>query len=522
MPGERKAADGQMLARALRFYSDHCETGNLHPHCPYAVPTRDGLGCGEECLDYLAAHQDDEGSREHADLRFIRIQTTRRARRGPDPEAPAYDCRQVRIEEDGLPSERQSPTTLLLQLADALVEPPHTVDANEADRQVTVRSLVDELRRRGFDVERLVTAAIVPVMAQSVVSWAVVTAVTGGQLPSGWTYHERSKWVRMLLQGFGFGFPEKTQAATDAEDGESTGLVKFTVADPKVAKLVSQMVTIGVGKIRAWMTAQSIEALLAWKTPTPEEFDEIIIPPTGPTEDTLQRWMFERFTSTYLESWAMSSLQHEWQYLHGRQTPPCNAGQLGLRRIDARQLAVVIADRTTSDRGDRSDALTISKYVGVAAELLASGQRDAAVQIFDMACSLSPGSGEALNNRGFCRLPDDPESALVDFERARALGVSDPLVNAANHSLALHRLGRNASALKVAAGAWPGGMTANNDGTMWDFRAVEPSLLTIDSQLYLAELGAEIAQDGADIASARTWNSRAEERRQFLREHNGS
>ncbi len=520
MRDELEAADAQMLARALRFYSDHCETGNLHPDCPYAVPTRDGLGCGEECLDYLAAHQGDEGSREHAHLGLVRMTTTRRARRGPDPEAPAYDCRQMRIEEDGLPPVRQSPTTLLLQLADALVEPPHTEDANEVGRRDRVSSIIDELRRRGFHVEGLVTAAIVPVMARSVVSWAVVTAVTGGRLPSGWTYHERSKWVPLLLQRFGFA--QQAEAGIDLTEGRARRVVEFTVDDVETARLIDQMLTTGLSKIVTWMAAQSIEALRAWETPTPEEFDEVVVPSTDPTNDTLQRWIFERFTSTYLESWATSSLRHEWQYLHGRQTPPCNSGQLGLRRIDARQLSVVIADRTTSDPGDRSDAFAISKYVGVAADLLASGQRDAAVHIFDMACSLSPGSGEAHNNRGFCRLPDDPEAALVDFERARALGVSDPLVAAANRSLALHRLGRNASALKVAADAWPGGMAANNDATMWDCRAVEPSLLTIDSQLYLAELGAEIAQRSGDVASAGTWIARIQERRQYLSEANGS
>ena len=515
-----EAADAQMLARALRFYSDHCETGNLHPDCPYAVQTRDGLGCGEECLDYLAAHQGDEGSAEHAHLGLVRITTTRRARRGPDPQAPAYDCRQVCIEEHGLPPVRQSPTTLLLQLTDALVEPPYTENADEVDRRARVSALIEELQRRGFHVEALVTAAIVPVMGRSVVSWAVVTAVTGKRLPSGWTYHERSKWVPLLLQRFGLA--EQRDAGIDLTDSRARSVVEFTVDDVETARLIKQMLTTGLGKIVTWMAAQSIDTLLAWETPTPEEFEEVVVPSVDPTNDTLQRWIFERFTSTYLESWATSSLRHEWQYLHGRQTPPCNSGQLGLRRIDARHLAAVIADRTISDRGDRSDALAISKYVGVATELLASGQRDAAVHIFDMACSLSPGSGEAHNNRGFCRLPDDPETAIADFKLARGLGVSDPLVAAANQSLALHKVGRNASALKIAADTWPGGMANENSATMWDFRAVEPSLITIDSQLYLAELAAEIAQRSGDIASAGTWITRAHERRQYLSEANDS
>ena len=514
MPDEREANDARMLARALRFYSDHCEPGNLHADCPYSVLTRDGLGCGEECLDYLAAHQENEGTRE-ADrgVRFIPLNTTRRFRRGPDPEAPAYDCRQLRIEERELSPARQSPTTLLLRLADAFIEPPHTDETKEAERRSEISTTTDELTRRGFSVDRLIAAAIVPLMAQSVVLWAIVTAIAGEDLPPGWSYHTRSKWVPLLLDHFGF--TDNASLHVDLTNREGSATIKLS-ADAETAEHVKAMLTTGPGKAVTWMAGQSIDALITSNAPTLAEFEDIVVPSDDPTKDTLQRWIFERFTSTYLESWATTSLEHEWQYLHGRQTPPCNPGQLGLRRIDARRLAMVIADRTTSDRDHRSNALTISKYVGVAADLLASGQRTAAAQIFDMACSLSPDSGEAHNNRGFCRLPDDPETALIDFAHARALGVGDPLITAANQCLALHKLGRNASALKIAADVWPSDMVSRNSATMWDFRATTASLSTVDSQLYLAELAAEIAERSGDIPAATVWIARADERRQYL------
>ena len=44
----------RIFLTALSAYSDACTPGNLHPECPFSVRTKEGYGCGDECLDLLA------------------------------------------------------------------------------------------------------------------------------------------------------------------------------------------------------------------------------------------------------------------------------------------------------------------------------------------------------------------------------------------------------------------------------------------------------------------------------------
>jgi hypothetical protein len=421
-----------------------------------------------------------------------------RARSGPGP-GPAFDCRQVKLEQDGLSLVRQSATALLLRLADNLVEPPLSVN-DETERIQSLASVSVELYHRGFDVELLVKEAIVPLMAAMTCTAATIAIVAGKKLSADWRYHSRTGWTDLLLEA---GEPSEELLATPDAGGPA-------LAGPVVARII----TDGLQKVTRWMDGLSLDELFRWRTPSAEEYQQL----SGTVHEQrhgVHWWIFQHFTVTYLESWATESLKHEWLYLHGDLAPPCNPSQMASRRIEKNHLACVLADRVTSSKLlQNSDDLVIGKYVGVAADLLAKGDRVAAFTLFDIACGLSPDSGTAHNNRGFCRLHDDPSEALTDFERARNLGTLDPFVTVGNQMLALHKLGHNASALKVAADAWTWNRDFATGATMWDFRTDEPTLLEVqNSLLYLAELAETIADRSGDESGAIVWHSRVEEYR---------
>jgi len=122
---------------------------------------------------------------------------------------------------------------------------------------------------------------------------------------------------------------------------------------------------------------------------------------------------------------------------------------------------------------------------------------------------MSPRAPEPFNNRGFCRLPDEPDAAVHDFEKAIALGLPDIALATGNRMLALHRLGRNASAMAIADELWMNGVGSRSQVFVWDFRADTPTLISgVDSGAYVADLATFIAEQASDDTLAAVWRAR--------------
>ena len=491
----------RLLVTALRSYSYCCVPGDLHRDCPFAIRTRDGLGCGEECLDLLA-NLDDPNEPVGVALGLgIRIapMLRPRARRGPSPDTMPFDSRQHFLEELSLPVVRRSPASLFIGMMDELGEPPPADPSQRAKRALTIQEIVSDLYRRGFDVEVLLREAFVPVIASMTASWVIVRIVTGEDAAQDWSYAERSGWATLVL---------------DTDDLSKTTSAIRAKGHDGIQKAIESTLGTGRSKIENWMATLPIDDLIAWVVPTRAQFEAISdAPPSqkgGP-----QAWMMERFTNTYLDAWSTESLHFEWDYIHGKVVPPCNAAQMRSRRISREELALAIAHRATGTVAGQSRSIVPhGKYVGVATDLLRKGERASAAALFDVACELSPRSGDALNNRGFCRLPDDPEGALRDFERAMDSGVFDLAVATANRMLALHRLGRNTSAISLAEDLWTSSPLPKWGAVVWDFRTATPTLIdTEDAVAYTAELAAFIGSAVGDESLAEVWRTRLAERR---------
>lgn len=195
-----------------------------------------------------------------------------------------------------------------------------------------------------------------------------------------------------------------------------------------------------------WAMEASWDQLVAWSPPT-----------TSHTDDTLNQlhivegdtWITERFTMTYLSEWSVAALRSEWRYLHGQLLPPCDPSEMRVREISANDLAKVMADRLGADA--RPSERLIDMLVRPAVEFLEDDRRTEAAALFEAALRLDPRNAKALNNLGFCLLPDDPARALRYLGCAIDTGNADMEISIANRVLAPALLGRWTSACDLAA-----------------------------------------------------------------------
>ena len=481
---------------ALRYYSDNCEAPLLHSNCPYAIQTQDARGCGDECLDLLAAcgdAEDSEGIPIGNNLAIRRMRPERRARRGPSPVSRPFDAREVAIRERELPVSRRSLSSLLVLLTNLLLEPPGAQNVDEKAAEYHEVSLA--LYRLEIDPARLLKAYFAPQMATAAVIYTMIPLVSD-QLPPDWTYFERLQWDDLIFED-GMNWPERLSLMKDNRDLRSR-----TVVD---------LMGVHRHKIERWLAGLDPDELLNWKRPTAVEYGALSDKATEDT-DEVYTWLVERFVGTYPGQWTTSSLHLEWKYLHGDIPAPCLSSTMRQRQIDEATVAKLVAERAVHPRADRglgSSPLLGSKYVNLAVDLLKNGHRQAAFAIMDNAVAGNPAGADGYNNRGFCRMFDDPAAALKDFDEAASLGLGSAPHSLGNRVLALALLGKSAIALEVAEVSWQGQLAGGpHQGWMWSFDGEQRIEEYADLRFYLASLACHVAESSGDSRSENVWRTR--------------
>ena len=176
------------------------------------------------------------------------------------------------------------------------------------------------------------------------------------------------------------------------------------------------------GPIISWAQTATAEDLFDWVPPDEPLRDDLSSAAVAePDEDGL--WIVERFTRTYVEEWSLATLRKEWLYLHGQHHSPCNPLDMSVREVPETKLAMVMADRLATDTPPRPQLAHL--LVEPAVNFLNEGRRLEAAALFEAAVRREPHSPEALNNLGFCLLPDDPRLALEYLNKAVATGKGD-------------------------------------------------------------------------------------------------
>lgn len=420
--------DKRLIMLALAEFSDQCEPGPLTPACPFFVITDNGPACGEQCHDLLAEHgrgRDDNQIDLGPDLTAVRMRRPR-ARRGPSPEARPFDAAEAKLRERDLPTEKKSVTALINDLHEHLTTPPWFSDDSE-DRSYVIRASLDELARRGVDIESLVRDGFGPSIAgQIAVAIALPDMLRVTPMPDRGTLPDvpeaPAEWRNALL-------------SEDLLVGDERARVDAVLSS--------------AGRLRAWVDTAPINDVVDHIAP--------LRLPSGPAPDrdrTAGAWMVDRFTETYLNEWRKDALRAEWEYLHGFKVGCCPPDVMTERRLDAKDVAAAISDIAVNEwrheDTENDQNVNVEAFTSHAIERLNNGDPQAAVAMYRSLVALKPTSATAQNNYGFCLIPEDPSLALDHLRRGQDLGFDDP-VNGANQVLCLVLLGRADEAADLAA-----------------------------------------------------------------------
>src|SRR5690606_35111907 len=145
-------------------------------------------------------------------------------------------------------------------------------------------------------------------------------------------------------------------------------------------------------------------------------------------------------------------------------------GMMDERRVDVNEINAEIARRTTNNASGgmgrpavalqtpggrlsvnltRQESLAAKVDPHARAYLRERRVREAAA-LFEFVTKEEPKDAAALNNLGFCQIPDNPEVALHNLEKAARLGYRPQAINVYNQICCLMALGRFRAAFKTA------------------------------------------------------------------------
>jgi hypothetical protein len=480
----------EIFLAALRRMSAECEAPDLLPDCPFAEPTATGaMGCLEECMDLLAEHGSPTATGEVLLPGLMAHRRPARARRGPGATVKPFDAQEMYLEDCGRPVLSEWRTASLVHRLSQLVSLDSDRTLDSVDRELNVRLVMAELDRRGLDAELLVRRGFALLISVAV-GMAAIAAGTIDELPPDGevaAIEIGKRWLPLLEA------PMERSVADDLEEG-----LRQIFGGP------FQNHALG------WVAAAPLEDVLSLEPPTASVFGTF----DRPAEDNdavVSRWIADRFSATYPDTWATSSLHLEWQYLHARRIAPCPGETMKERIVDAAALARTIAERTTA-AGDQEMRTTL--LVRPAVEYLHAGNCGAAAALFDAARTINPRDAQAHNNYGFCMIPLDPDRALVAFEIAEKLAERSELVPLANRLFVYALTGRNASALALLEDRIDSWAEYRDQGAyLWSFDTDPPfQLAQVDSaKAYILDLAVLIAQETGLPQLVDEWERRRQE-----------
>jgi tetratricopeptide (TPR) repeat protein len=492
----------EIFLRALRRFSDACEPPELIAECPFSIDLPGGgRGCGEECLELLdrygvppAPGQVPMGTEGMA------AQSMGPPRRPSSyPAHRAFDAAENFYRDSDSPDRsRWEASSLLYELRQAYLPKLGMLNPQRFDK---LTSAMDELRRRGFDVDALLRLGLGAQLAAALSLAIVIPDLLAAQPPGTGEQGDADEmsqlgapagWLKLLDAFMELGRPEDIEPPSGTND--------LAVAQHRViAAITGQFAE----RLRIWAGTASLDDLINWRPPA---IDDFLAYDLGRefelrVESRRQRWLIDRFTETYLSTWDTDSLKLEWRYQQAAEEPPCPPRQMTGRSVDSNDLARALAKATMSPVSD-----TLSVLVPTAARLLHEGHRGAAAAMFDAARREQEDNADLHNNFGFCLLPDDPAGALKALELASRLG-HRRTVNVCNRILALFYMGRYAAALEVAERTIEKWEELDTDSSyLWDFTSPEPKLLDRQCpRCYLVKLAAYIANASGDEVAAARW-----------------
>lgn len=329
--------------------------------------------------------------------------------------------------------------------------------SSKSSRVAMVKRLIGELDRRGFDGESIVRYGMATDLAAPIFITFIGAKLLGDDEIGNWFFEQESlefdpglaeKWKSIL--NIPFGLP----ASMNDEDLVSSDHLE-------VAERLRKALSGSAGEfvpVYAWTMAADIDDLIALRPPSADQMRVMMANFHSPDLDTLLDyvWIVDRFSLTYLHSWITNSLLAEYRWLNGLRLPPCLPELMPHRNdITHEDLNAEIARRAArkglEEAGQEvGTRWTLKRHVRQRANAyLEEGRFREAAALFEFMYHEDESDVDALNNMAFCRIPDDPESALRSLEKADHEGYEPKLINAYNRICCQLALGRMKSALAL-------------------------------------------------------------------------
>lgn len=508
-----------VLLNALVSYSDACTLPALTPSCPYYVETDAGPRCEEQCRDLIETL----GVLDRR-VREVKIGGLVLQGRGMPVQIAAgaseFDASERYLQERTLPFSRQGTSSLLLGLKGTLLLLP-TIGSGRLQR---VASLWTELDRRGIPVERVVRAAVLPTLATQIAIFASYPALKEAGMWDASVSTDFLSKAEASAESWSLVLAEVLAAEPSLDEARSSALQSLPqlsplraylgVADsplfeifapdlkrlPEVAsrllddvRLPYALSTRFTHRVLEWLehlVADDVEALVQWQAPPASVLRAL--PTRTRVPDEVGLWVWERFTVTRPEEWSESTLLTEWR-VDTTESDEIPRGARAERVVDADAIASLALTKLSEGRKSVPEprGLDPAAFVDTAAEHLQANRVQEAADIFAGLVELRPTDGDVINNFGFCLLPLDPRAALEELQRASLYPRSAALISNANRVLALHLVGRDDDAMRLAAEALGAAPATAGLAFAWqhDHSSGNLTLLTsADPRVYLSEL----------------------------------
>ncbi|MFH8594161.1 hypothetical protein [Streptomyces rimosus] len=263
-------------------------------------------------------------------------------------------------------------------------------------------------------------------------------------------------------------------------------------------------------RVHTWAQRAAIHHLIDWECPTDYDFNALV--DGGAPESELEScygWLVDRLTGTYLSDWKTSSLHHEYRWLKAAAPTPFADKIMGLRHIKPVDLNAEISERAVMSQGDEAQRETVAQLSFQGAQLVKSGNHDAAAATFRLITKIAPGDASARNDLGFSLVPNEPRKALRHLTTATKMGYDQPFINAHNRMVCNLLIGSPKEALYIAENAWASAKREQAiPAILWSWtgdRWIAQNAL--DARVEVARLALHAAQTLGESAQE-TWQSR--------------
>ncbi|GAB2910810.1 hypothetical protein GCM10022245_52580 [Streptomyces mayteni] len=263
-------------------------------------------------------------------------------------------------------------------------------------------------------------------------------------------------------------------------------------------------------RVQSWTQQADINNLIDWKCPTDDEFNTLVDYGTPDADlESQYAWVVDRLTETYLSDWEESSLHHEYRWLRAAAPIPFPDAIMDLRPISSAALNAEIAERAVMNQGDESQRETVAQLTFQGAELVKSGNRNAAASTFSLITRIIPENPNARNDLGFALIPDEPRKALRHLTAAARMGYDQPFINAHNRMVCNLLIDAQKDALYIAEATWCSSLTEQAvPALIWtDVEGQWLVQYVPDARVKVAELALQAARSLGGEAQE-TWQTR--------------